>query len=779
MEITNVAVLGTGVMGGQIAAHLANVGINVFAFDINQETAEKNIELTSSMKPSPYYNPKYINRISPVNYNDHLDKIKECQWIVEVVAEKIEIKHDLFSKISSFIPQDAILTSNTSGLNLKTLSDGMSESLKKRFFITHFFNPPRYMRLVEFIVSESNDREIVNAMVMFFENILGKGVVFSNDTPNFIANRIGIYGMMKAIDKTIKYKLSVDEVDMLTGSLIGRPKSATYRTADLAGLDVLSFVASTALNKCKDDDENSIYKTPDFIEKLIERGSLGQKTKEGFYKKIDKGVIHSLDFNTLEYTKKVKRRFDSVKVAKEFVSIPRRILSFMRHDDNAAKFIKELTLSVLAYSAKRVGDASNDIVSIDNAMKWGFGWSTGPFEMWDDIGVEESIELMKLCDIQVPEWVVSMVDSNYTSFYLNSKNGKYFYDINTKDYVKIDQGDNVISFGDYKTKSSIIHQHWSASLLDLGDGVAGVNLHSVLKRELNPIDGSIVQTLLFAINWVKENNYKGLVLSGDGANFSAGANLNLILDACYRKDYDSINTFTKHIQDILQALRFAPFPVIAAPYGLVLGGGCETVNACDKIVAAAETYIGLVEVGVGLIPGAGGNLRMISNLSKKIKTSMPGAFPIVQKAFETIGFAKVGTSAYHGQSLGYIRKDDIIITNRDHILKRAKDEVISMSNDYVAPEVEEFKLPGTTGRLVIEGTVKGFVKSKKISEHDSLIAKKLAYVLTGGKKAGPFTAIDEQYLLDIEREMFLSLCGEQKSIERIEYMLKRGKPLRN
>ena len=386
---------------------------------------------------------------------------------------------------------------------------------------------------------------------------------------------------------------------------------------------------------------------------------------------------------------------------------------------------------------------------------------------------------MKKENKKIPKWITEMLSSDHTSFYSRSEGFNCYWDVNKKDYLPVPSSKKELRFSNFKFNGNLIANHWSASLVDLGDSVAGIDFHSVLQAQLNPIDGSILQTIYLAQKCVKDNGYKGLVISGDGANFCAGANLNMILNIANRKDWDELEKTVLTMQSILQGLRFAPFPVVAAPFGLVLGGGFEVIGACDKIVAAGESYIGLVEVGVGLIPGAGGNLRMISNLSRKIKSAMPGAFPVIKKAFETIGFAKVATSAKEAQAIGYMQKDDRIVVNRDHVLAEAKKEVLKMSDGYTAPEMETFKLPGKSGRLVLEGTLKGFVKSGKISEHDALIGKKLGHVLTGGDKGGPFTAIDEQYLLDIEREVFISLAGEQKSIDRIEYMLKKGKPLRN
>jgi len=621
-KINKVAVLGTGVMGAQIAAHLTNAKIPVLAFDISQEIAKKGVEASTKLKPSAYYNPKTVEMITPLNYDDHIKQIADCDWIIEVIAERLDWKQDLYQKIQPHLKKDAIITSNTSGISIAELIDGMDKDMASRFFITHFFNPPRYMKLVEIIQSEKTDTDLITPMAVFLEETLGKGVVYAKDTPNFIANRIGVYGMMVTLDEARKKKLSIEDVDGLTGSLIGRPKSATFRTADVVGLDTMCFVANTAYEKCINDPERETFKIPDYLQKMVDNEWLGQKSKQGFYKKIDKGVIHSIDLDTLEYTPQNKKRYPGVRLAKEHFQLKDRLKALVNSDDPAGAFVWEVTAKALLYSANRLGEIADDIVNIDRAMRWGFGWELGPFEAWDAIGLVESAERMKKENKQIPKWITEMLAAGNTSFYSRVEGFNCYWDVNKKDYLPIPTSQKELRFSNFKYNGSLIENHWSASLIDLGDGVAGVNLHSILQAQLNPIDGSILQTIYLAQKWVKDNGYKGLVISSDGANFCAGANLNMILNSAYRKE-----------QDILQGLRFAPFPVVAAPFGLVLGGGFEVIGACDKIVAAGESYIGLVEVGVGLIPGAGGNLRMISNLSKKIKSAMPGAFPIIQKAF--------------------------------------------------------------------------------------------------------------------------------------------------
>ena len=777
-KINTVAVLGTGVMGAQIAAHCANAGLKVFAFDMDQTISDKGIQDSLKIKPKAFYDKKNIDLITACNYNDDLAKLNECDWIIEVIAERLEWKKDLYKKITPYI-KGKILTSNTSGISLIELSEDMEIEIKKNFFITHFFNPPRYMKLVEFVYSNHNDSDIIKDMASFIENTLGKGVVYAKDTPNFIANRIGVYGMMVTVNEAINKKINIADVDALTGTLIGRPKSATFRTADVVGLDVMKFVADTAYNKCLNDVNREQYILPKQITKLIDDGCLGQKSGSGFYKKIDKGVIHALDLQTMNYEPIKKKRFKAISMAKEQNTLEGRLKASIFCDDEAGDFLWSITSKSFVYCAELLGEISDDIVNIDNAMCWGFAWEKGPFKMWDILGFNKVLNKMKESGLIIPEWVLNMKKNGFSSFYKLINGEHFYYDKESKNYKKIKLDSNRVSFSIYKNNNKTIYKDWSASMVDIGDGVLGVELHSVLKADFNPLDGSIISTLDKAVKWVKENNYKGIVISGDGPNFSAGANLNLILNAAYRKEWDLINIMTKTMQDTFQSLRFAPFPVVAAPYGFVLGGGYEICGSCDRIVAAAESYIGLVEVGMGIIPGAGGNLRMLSNVSANIKTMMPGSFPIVQKVFETVGFAKVATSAKEAVKLSYLRKNDKFILNRANLLHEAKNEVIIMSENYTSPKVEKFKLPGASGRLVVDSSIKGFVKSKKISEHDAVVARKLAHVLTGGDKGGPFSPVNEQYLLDIEREAFISLCGEKKTIDRIEYFLKKGKPLRN
>jgi 3-hydroxyacyl-CoA dehydrogenase len=780
LEFKKVAVLGAGVMGAQIATHLSNAGIPSLLFDMNQELAEQGLEGMKKLKPSPVYNPKTLGMVTPCNYDDHLDLIGEVDWVIEVIAERLDWKQGLFAKIVPKMNATALLTSNTSGLSAAEMAEALPADVKKRFFITHFFNPPRYMKLVELVGSEDTDPQAMQDVAVFLEDVLGKGVVWAKDTANFIANRIGVYGMMLTLKLAREKRLNIPDVDMLTGTVIGHMKSATFRTADVVGLDTLVHVAENAYAKGESDEERDIFQIPDYLKSMLDNGWLGQKSKQGFYKKVDKKTILSLNLETLEYEPSVKKKYDAIRVSKNETFLPGKLRSLVGIDDVAGKFLWDLHAGMLIYSANRLPEISDDLINIDNAMKWGFGWELGPFEIWDALGVAGTITRMQQDGRKIPAWVKTMLDKGFTSFYGFDGKVKTYYDPASESMQAIPTHDLATDFEVIKKTGGHIKKDWSASLIDLGDGVAAVTMHSVLQPTFNPIDGSVISMFDQAVDWVQENGYKGLVIASEATHFSAGANLALMLRAIDEKDWDSLDAMSKAMQDALQKLRFAPFPVVAAPHSLALGGGYETIGAADRIVAAAELYTGLVEVGVGLIPGAGGNLRLIMKLQDRMSKGRAGAFPVAQKAFEAIGFARVSMSAKEAVAIGYLTKEDKIIVNGDHRVAKAKEEVLAMSDGYVAPEMrKDLFLPGKGGRLAVKSTVKGFLKTGKISEHDALIAEKLSFVLTGGSKGGIMTPLDEQYLLDIEREAFVSLAGEPKTRARIEYMLKRGKPLRN
>ena len=774
-----VAVLGAGVMGAQIAGHLANAGIPSYLFDINDELAKNGVDSLTSLKPAPLYKPKNAELVTSCTYDNDIEKIAEVDWVLEAVVERLDIKEKVYNNLLPHLKDTAILTSNTSGIPLTDLTSSLPDDVKQRFMITHFFNPPRYMQLLELVRGEQTSDETYKTMVEFGESVLGKGIVHAKDTPNFIGNRIGVYGMMTTMNLAIKQGLTVEEVDKLTGPISGRPKSATFRTADVVGLDTMRHVSKTTYEKALDDEERDMFIIPDILNQLIDSGRLGQKTKAGFYKKNEDRSIHSVDFKTGEYTPQEKVRFDCFRIAKDRQKLPDKLKALCYGDDRGSKYFWEITAKTLIYSANRIPEISDDIVNIDNAMKWGFGWEKGPFESWDAIGVQKSVDRMKTEGKKVPSWILDMLESGRDTFYTTENGEQTYWCPNEKHPVTIKSNPKVINLAIYKTGNKTLKRDLSASVNDLGDGILNVEFHSILQPTLNPIDGSYIEMINFALDLIETGNYKSMVLGHQGANFCAGANLNLILELCQNNMWDELDFAIKTLQDTTQRIRFSEGPVVAAPFQLALGGGVEIVQPAAHRVVAAETYMGLVEVGVGLIPGGGGNLRMILNAMDG-GTGRMGAFQKIQKTFETVGFAKVATSADEAKHLGYLKKDDTIVLNRDHLIQTAKNKALELADGYEPPTYRDnLKLPGAGGRTAMSMALKGFKMQGKISEHDVLIGEKLAYVMTGGDKAGLTKTVDEQYILDIEREAFISLGGEKLTQDRISYMLKKGKPLRN
>jgi len=778
-NIKKVAVLGAGVMGAQIAGHLANAGIPSYLFDINDELSKNGVDSLTSLKPAPLYKPKNAELVTPCTYDNDIIKIAEVDWILEAVVERLDIKEQVYNNLLPHLKDTAILTSNTSGIPLTDLTSSLPDDVKQRFMITHFFNPPRYMQLLELVRGEQTSDETYKTMVEFGESVLGKGIVHAKDTPNFIGNRIGVYGMMATMNLAIKQGFTIEEIDKLTGTISGRPKSATFRTADVVGLDTMRHVSKTTYEKALDDEERDMFIIPDILNQLIDSGRLGQKTKAGFYKKNEDRSIHSVDFKTGEYTPQEKVRFDCFRIAKDRQKLPDKLKALCYGDDRGSKYFWEITAKTLIYSANRIPEISDDIVNIDNAMKWGFGWEKGPFESWDAIGVQKSVDRMKTEGKKVPSWILEMLESGRDTFYTTENGEQTYWCPIEKHPVTVKPNPKVINLAIYKTGNKTLKRDLSASVNDLGDGILNVEFHSILQPTLNPIDGSYIEMINFALDLVEAGDYKAMVLGHQGANFCAGANLNLILELCQNQMWDELDFAIKTLQNTTQRIRFSKSPVVAAPFQLALGGGVEIVQPAAHRVVAAETYMGLVEVGVGLIPGGGGNLRMILNAMDG-GTGRMGAFQKIQKTFETVGFAKVATSADEAKHLGYLKKDDTIVLNRDHLIQTAKNKALELADGYEPPTYRDnLKLPGAGGRTAMSMALKGFKMQGKISEHDVLIGEKLAYVMTGGDKAGLTKTVDEQYILDIEREAFISLGGEKLTQDRISYMLKKGKPLRN
>ena len=767
-------------MGAQLSGHLANAGIESYLFDMNLELAEQGKESLTSLKPAPLYKPKNGDLVTPCTYESDIEKISDADWVLEAVAERLDIKETLFQDLLPYLKDTAILTSNTSGIPLSKLAQDLPEGLKERFMITHFFNPPRYMQLLELVRGEHTSDDTYSTMIEFGESVLGKGIVHAKDTPNFIGNRIGVYGLMATVNIAIEKGLTVEQVDTLTGTISGRPKSATFRTADVVGLDTLKNVALTTYNLAKGDEERDMFQIPEILETLIKSNRLGQKTKAGFYRKNEDRSIDSVDLKTGEYSRQKKVRFDCFRVAKDHQKLVEKLKALVYGDDNGAMYLWEVTAKTLIYSANRIPEISNDIVNVDNAMKWGFAWELGPFEGWDAIGVRRSVNRMTSEGKKVPAWVTKMLETGRETFYRIENGERTYWDPIDNVPVVMKQHPKSLNLAIHKSAGNTLKRDISASVNDIGDGILNVEFHSILQPALNPIDGSYLAMINHALDLIDSGDYKAMVLGHQGQNFCAGANLNLLLELSKYKQWDALEFAIRSLQDTTQRIRFSTGPIVAVPFQLTLGGGVEIVQPAAHRVAAAETYIGLVEVGVGLIPGGGGHLRMILNAFEDENVGRMGAFQKIQKAFEIIGFAKVATSADHAKSIGYLRQDDTVTLNRDFLLWTAKNKAIELAGDYQAPKYrDDLKLPGSGGRTALKIALKGFKVQGKISEHDMKIGENIAFILTGGDKGGLTKSVDEQYLLDIEREAFISLCGEKLTRDRISHMLKKGKPLRN
>jgi 3-hydroxyacyl-CoA dehydrogenase len=778
-NIKKVAVLGAGVMGSQIAAHLTNAGYPVLLYDMTAELAQKGLDYALKIKPMAFYNPKTASSITLCNYEDDIEKIAEADWVVEAIAEKLEWKKDLYNKIAPHLQSDAIISSNTSGIAIQLLVEGMPQSFRENFVITHFFNPPRYLRLLELIPGEETKPEVVDTISEFVTEILGKGIVLAKDTPNFIGNRIGVYGMMKTIELTQKYKLTVEEVDKLTGTIIGRPKSATYRTADVVGLDTFAHVAATSYNNLPDDEEREIFNTPDFLKTMLDKGMLGQKTKQGFYKKVNKDIL-SLNFETLEYQPQKKVRFDSYRAAKGHGTLGNKVRALVYHDDLGGRFLWDVMISTLTYALNRIPEIADTVYDIDNAMKWGYGWEIGVFEIWDAIGLEKSYNKMRDENRPVPAKLKAMLEAGHDSFYKFADGKEWYYDFTKNDYAEMPVDAKEISPRRLRKSNGVVEKNWCASIVDIGDGVAQLQFHSILQPEFNPIDASILEMLMMAPEIVKHFGFRGLVIGHEGAHFSAGANLHMILALIKLKAWKRIEEVAFMLQDAVQKLRYAPFPVVMSPKGVAVGGGYEVQGAGDIRVASAELYTGLVEVGVGVVPAGGGCLRMLLNNEERLAPTRSGPFPIAREAFETIAFAKVSFSAMEAVKYKYLRKADRIVINPARLFFEAKKAVLELAENYEAPaKREDIILPGPDGRLVMEAQIRDFVKNGTISEHDALIGRWLAKILTGGDNASLFNPVTEDDILALEREAFVELCKTEKTQARIDHMLKTGKPLRN
>ena len=779
-------------MGSGIAAHLANIGIPTLLYDIvpselTKEEEEKGLTLDNrqvrnrivetnkqkllKQKPAPLTSKDNIALIESVNLEDDLERLKEVDWIIEVVTERLDIKKSVFEKIDQYRKPGTIVSSNTSGISVNAMAEGRSEDFKKHFLGTHFFNPPRYLKLLEVIPTKDTDSEVVTFMQKFGEDVLGKGVVFAKDTPNFIANRIGTYGLLITLREVLKNGYSIGEVDSVTGPLIGRPKSATFRTLDVVGLDTFVHVANNVREQVE-GEEKEVFTVPELLEKMLEKGWLGSKTGQGFYLKKGKDILE-LNPETLEYEPRKKMKTPSIELAKQQKGTSAKLKTLIYTDDRAGQLLWNVFAPTLIYSAELLYEIADDIVSIDNAMKWGFGWEQGPFEAWDAIGVEKSIDRMEKEGLAVPGWVKEMVGTGFTSFYKEEEGTVYYYDHG--EYKRVPQNEKEINLRLLKKQNRVIQKNSGASLIDIGDGVALLEFHS----PNNAIGLDIIQMINRAIDEV-EKNYKGLVLANQGKNFCVGANIALMLMEAQDDNFDELDFVIRQFQQAMMKIKYSAKPVVAAPHQMALGGGAEVILPAARIQASPESYIGLVEVGVGLIPGGGGTkelyIKHLNSLPKGVKVDLQN---VANKVFETVAMAKVSTSAEEARENGFLNNLDRISKNPDHRIYDAKQWVIELhDNGYVPPVRKKVPVVGETGYATLLLAAQGMHLSGYISEYDLHIAKKLAYVLAGGNL--PYgTKVDEQYLLDLEREAFISLISEIKTQQRMQYMLMKGKPLRN
>ncbi len=799
IRIEKAAVLGAGTMGAGIAAHLANAGIPVLLLDIaprelskdeqakglslddkrvKNRIANAGFEAAKKARPAAFFTPAQVALVQVGNFADDMAKIKDCDFVLEAVVENLEIKRKLYAEVDKHRKPGSIIASNTSGIPVKSIADGFSEDFRKHFLGVHFFNPPRYLHLCELIATEWTLPEVMCSVHGFVDGRLGKGVVLAKDRPNFIANRIGVFASMHAIKTMLEDGYSIEEIDKITGAAIGRPKSATFRTSDVVGLDVLNHVASNLYEAVPEDDERDVFIAPEFIKQMIGRGILGAKSGSGFYQKQkgEKKEIWTLDHASLEYRPAEKVKLPPLDAAKNVEHLPERIKMLTWGKDRVGAFLwKEMSASLL-YSAKRIPEIADSIVEVDNALKWGFGWELGPFETWDAIGVENSVARMKEEGRAIPAPIEEMLASGATSFYKSENGTHHYYDFASKSYKEVPKQAGVIILKDIKERSNVVKKNAGASLIDIGDGVACLEFHS----KMNAIGGDTVQMIRHALSEV-EKNFEGLVVGNQGKGFSAGANLMLMLLAAQEEEWDELNIVIHQFQQATMSLRYSPKPVVAAPFGLTLGGGCEVALHGDRVRASAETYMGLVEVGVGLIPAGGGTKEMLLRAMDKVKTlNDADPFPFIKKAFETIALAKVSTSAEEARALGFLHEDDSISMNADRLIADAKQEVLALvKTGYIEPQPRTDILAlGESALATLKLGLHQMLRGGFISEHDRIIGEKLARILTGGDLNYP-TQVSEQYLLDLEREAFLSLCGMRATQERMGAMLKTGKPLRN
>lgn len=788
--IKKVAVLGSGVMGSRIACHFAGVGLQVLLLDIqpkdlpaDAKAAEKNKIVNDALatviksNPSPVYTQDVAKKITTGNFTDDMKKIADCDWVIEVVVERLDIKQSVFTDVEKYRKPGTLITSNTSGIPIHLMAEGRSDDFKKHFCGTHFFNPPRYLRLLEIIPTPYTGQDVIDFLMHYGDLVLGKTTVLCKDTPAFIANRIGVFGMMAIMNGMEKLGLNVDDIDALTGPVIGRPKSATFRTADVVGIDTLVKVAKGVADNCPADEAKAMFAIPAWLDKMVANNWLGDKTKQGFFKKTKSATgekeILTLNLQTLEYGPRQRPKFATLEAAKPIEDLKTRLKALCAGTDKAGEFYRLFHYNLFSYISHRIPEISDEIYRVDDAMMAGFGWEIGAFESWDTLGVAKTAEAMKAAGFTVAAWVDEMIAAGNKSFYKVENGKRLCYDVSSKSYKALPGGDAFIVMKNFDNQT--VWKNSACRTYHLGDDVLGLEWYT----KMGSIGGEVLEGIQKSIS-LAEEKYKGLVIANEGQNFSAGANVGMIFMLAIEQDYDEIDMAIRMFQNSMMRARYSSIPVVVAPHGLALGGACELSLHADKVIPAAETYTGLVEVGIGVIPGGGGTKEFVLRASDELHSGEVDTNTL-QNRFLTIATAKVATSAYEAFDLGIYRKGkDQPSINIGRRISEAKQAVIEMYDDgYVMPvQRKDIKVLGRSALGAMYAGINGMRTANYATEHDVTVAKKLAYVMAGGDLSEP-TLVSEQYLLDLEREAFLSLCGEKKTLERIQSVLKTGKPLRN
>lgn len=789
--IKKVAVLGSGVMGSRIACHFAGVGLEVLLLDIvpkdlpaDAKPAARNQIVNDALaaaiksNPSPVYTKDTVKRIKTGNFTDNMKDIAGYDWVIEVVVERLDIKQSVFTEVEKYRKPGTLITSNTSGIPIHMMTEGRSDDFKKHFCGTHFFNPPRYLRLLEIIPTPHTDPDVVDFLMHYGDLTLGKTTVLCKDTPAFIANRVGIFGIMAIMNAMEKLQLSVDEIDALTGPVIGRPKSATFRTADVVGIDTLVKVAKGVADNCPDDEAREVFAIPAWLNKMVENNWLGDKTGQGFFKKMPpspKGEkeIHVLNLSTLEYEPRKKTKFATLETAKPIEDLKTRLKTLCAGMDKAGDFYRQFHYNLFSYISHRIPEISDELYRVDDGMMAGFGWEIGAFESWDVLGLAKTVEAMKAAGYKVAAWIDEMIAGGATSFYKVENGKRLCYDVSSKTYKTMPGAEAFIVMRNFENQT--IWKNSGCRTYHLGDDVLGLEWYT----KMGSIGGEVLEGIQKSIA-LAEDKYKGLVIANEGPNFSAGANVGMIFMMAIEQDYDEIDMAIRQFQNTMMRVRYSGIPVVLAPHGLALGGGCEMSLHADRVIPAAETYTGLVEVGIGVIPGGGGTKEFVLRAADEVHNGEPDTIPL-QNRFLTIATAKVATSAYEAFELGIYRNGkDVVSINQGRRIAEAKQAVIEMYDDgYVMPvQRTDIKVLGRSMLGAMHAGINGMWRGNYATDHDVTVAKKLAYVMCGGDLSEP-TLVSEQYLLDLEREAFLSLTGEKKTLERIQSILKSGKPLRN